>query len=73
MSNWIRESGSDYIAFTEGVYYAVNNAIVYRISKKELVQRNTYTGKELVIATNISKKDALKRMKEIIKHDIKRL
>ena len=71
--DWIKETGKDYIAYSEGVYYKVNNAVVFRIPKKQVVLRNTWTGKERVLKTNISKPKALKFMKEFIKKGFKRI
>jgi len=70
---WVLDTELNYIAFSEGVYYKVNNAIVYRIPKKEVVLRNTYTGKEKVLAENISKSKALNFMHDFIRKRFERL
>lgn len=61
-SGWVLDTEPDYIAFSEGNYYKVNNALVYRIPKKEVVLRNTWTGNEIVLAEKINKPEALKLM-----------
>jgi hypothetical protein len=71
--DWVLDTESDYIAFSEGVYYKVNNAVVYRIPKKEVVLRNTYTGKEKLLAKNISKSKALEFMHDFIGKGFERL
>jgi hypothetical protein len=71
--NWVLDTEPNYIAFSEGVYYKVNNAIVYRIQKKEVVLRNTYTGKEKVLAENISKSKALNFMRDFIRKGFERM
>jgi hypothetical protein len=73
MNGWILETSQDYIAYNQGVYYKVNNALIYKIEKKEVVQRNTFTGKEKVLAENIGKTKALKLMRSYAKTDFQRL
>jgi hypothetical protein len=70
---WILDTERDYIAFSEGNYYADNNAIVFRIPKKEVVLRNTYTGEEKVLARNVSKQKALTMMRKFAKSDFERI
>jgi hypothetical protein len=70
---WTLDIEKDYIAFSEGNYYAVNQALVYRITKKEVVQRNTFTGKEKVLSQNMNKTRALKLMREYVKTSFQRL
>jgi len=70
---WILDTEPNYIAFSEGNFYKVNNAIVYRIPKKEVVLRNTYTGAEKVLATDVSESEALKIMRDFAKTDFQRL
>lgn len=43
---WIREVGKDYIAYSQGTYYKVNNAVLWRRGSDRIVLRNTWTGKE---------------------------
>ena len=64
---WILDTERDYIAFSEGNFYEVNNALVYRIPKKEVVLRNTYSGKEKVLAKNVSRPKALQIMEDFAK------
>ena len=73
LKEYTKESGNDYVAFIEGVYYKVNNAVVYRTNKKEVILRNTFTGKEQKLKENINKKDATKFLKEFIKKGYKRI
>ena len=70
---WTLDIEKEYIAFSEGNYYAVNQALVYRILKKEVVQRNTFTGKEKVLSQNIDKTKALQLMREYVKTNFQRL
>lgn len=70
---WIKETGKNYIAFIEGVYYKVNNAIIYRIDKREVVLRNAWTGKEQILKQGINEKEAIKFIKEFIKTDFERI
>jgi len=71
--DWVLDTEKDYIAFSEGNYYKVNNALVYRIPKKEVVLRNTWSGEEKVLAKNVSKEKALKLMNDYAKIDFDRL
>jgi len=70
---WLLDTEKDYIAFSEGNYYKVNNALVYRIPKKEVVLRNTWSGEEKVLAKNISKPKGLELMKEFAKSEFQRI
>ncbi len=73
MQGWIKETGKEYIAYSEGNYYKVNNALVYRILKKVVVLRNTYTGKEKILAEKIGKTKALKFMRNYAETEFERL
>ena len=73
MDKWIIDTERDYIAYSEGIYYKLNNAIVYRIPKRELVLRNTWTGAEKLLAQDINKTQALKLMREFIKNNPERI
>ena len=70
---WIIDTEADYIAYSEGIYYKRNNAIIYRLNKKELVLRNTWTGEERVLNNCINKTEALKQIKVFIKSNTLRL
>ena len=70
---WIIDTEADYIAYSEGIYYKQNNAIIYRLNKKELVLRNTWTGEERVLNNCINKTEALKQIKVFIKSNTLRL
>jgi hypothetical protein len=72
-NGWILDTEKDYIAFSEGNYYKVNNALVFRIPKKEVVLRNTWTGKEKVLAKDVSKPLVLKIMRDFAKTDFQRI
>ena len=65
---WIKETGSDYIAYSQGNYYKVNNAVLWRKGSNEIVLRNTYTGKERFIWVDeifkTNKKEVLKALKK---------
>ena len=70
---WIIDTEADYIAYSEGIYYKQNNEIIYRLNKKELVLRNTWTGEERVLNEGINKTEALKQIKVFIKSNTLRL
>lgn len=70
---YIIEKGKDYIAFVEGVYYKVNNAIIYRIKEREVILRNTWTGKEKILKKCLDKKEALMFIKDFIKKGYTRI
>jgi len=46
---WIEETGGDYIAYSQGFYYKVNNAVLWRKGTNAIVLRNTWTGEERII------------------------
>ena len=71
--SWIIDTEANYIAYSEGIYYKQNNAIIYRLNKKELVLRNTWTGEERVLNKGINKTEALKQIKIFIKSNTLRL
>jgi len=64
---WIKDEERDYIAYSEGRYYKVNHAIIFRREKKEIVWRNTWTGEEKILRRNISEKDAMNFMQRYMK------
>ena len=78
LGTWVKgfqttESGDNYIAFSEGNYYKVNNAVVWRAKTKQVVLRNTWTGNEIILLSNASKAKALDFMKDFIHTNFKRI
>ena len=62
---WIKETGKDYIAYSQGNYYKVNNAIIWRKNDR-IILRNTYTGNEVFLSIDDylknHEKEAIKQM-----------